>query len=243
MTSALTRVTVRPDSTVADPLSPGVYILGSQGQQPCPTPADTLDCMPSDHYWHSIGTVRVGPDGRHAVGRLRRRATPVDRDPTSFRPYDETNTAGKILHIDKAGRGLPGHPFCPGVTDLTRTCTKVYAKGFRNPFRFTLRPGKGPVVGDVGQGAFEEIDLIQPGAQLRLALLRGPARNGVSRSTSTCQNDLRAGGHRRRRHPARRGATPRRRRRGDRRDLPTAAPPIRRTCAVTSSSPTTCRAG
>jgi glucose/arabinose dehydrogenase/PKD repeat protein len=186
MTSALTRVEVRADSTVADPTSSGDYILGAQGQQPCPTPADTLDCMPSDHYWHSIGTVRVDPaDGTLWVGSGD--AHVAAGDATSFRPYDETNTAGKILHIDKSGRGLADHPFCPEVTDLTRTCTKVYAKGFRNPFRFTLRPGKGPVVGDVGQDVHEEIDLIQPGRNYGWPCYEGPARNGVLASTSTCK--------------------------------------------------------
>jgi glucose/arabinose dehydrogenase len=200
MTSALTRVTVRADNTVAEAL-PGVYILGSQGQQPCPTPADTLDCMPSDHYWHTIGTVRVDPtDGTLWVGSGD--AHVVAADALSFRPYDETNTAGKILHVDKNGRGLPDHPFCPEVTDLTRTCTKVYAEGFRNPFRFTLRPGKGPVVADVGQHDHEEIDLIQPGRNYGWPCYEGPAHNDVLASTPHVPGDLRARGHGRGRYPA-----------------------------------------
>jgi PKD repeat protein/glucose/arabinose dehydrogenase len=187
MTSALTRVTVRADSTVATPTSPGTYILGAQGTQPCPTPADTLDCMPSDHYWHSIGTVRVDPaDGTLWVGSGDAHVTTVDG--TSYRPFDPTNTAGKILHIDRNGRGLANHPFCTTVTDLTRTCTKVYAMGFRNPFRFTLRPGKGPVVGDVGQEAYEEINLIQPGRNYGWPCYEGPARYGVHASSSTCRD-------------------------------------------------------
>jgi PKD repeat protein/glucose/arabinose dehydrogenase len=186
MTSALTRVTVRADSTVADPTSPGTYILGSEGQEPCPTPDDTLDCMPSDHYWHSIGTVRVDPtDGTLWVGSGDAHVTPIDG--TSYRTFDPTNTAGKILHVDKSGRGLANHPFCPEVTDLTRTCTKVYATGFRNPYRFTLRPGKGPVVGDVGQGAHEEIDLAQPGRNYGWPCYEGPARYRLHESSSVCQ--------------------------------------------------------
>ena len=43
------------------------------------------------------------------------------------------------MHVDRNGNGLPGHPFCPADTNLTHVCTKVYAKGLRNPFRFTLR--------------------------------------------------------------------------------------------------------
>jgi glucose/arabinose dehydrogenase/PKD repeat protein len=187
MTSALTRVTVRPDSTVADATSPGVFILGAEGQQPCPTPTNDLDCMPSDHFWHTIGTVRVDPaDGTLWVGSGDAHVTAIDG--TSYRPFDPTNTAGKILHIDKSGRGLADHPFCPGVTDLTQTCTKVYAMGFRNPFRFTLRPGTGPVVGDVGQEAYEEIDLIRPGGNYGWPCYEGPTRYRLHQSSPVCQD-------------------------------------------------------
>jgi hypothetical protein len=128
--------------------------------------------MPSDHYWHTIGTVRVDPtDGTLWVGSGDAHVSAIDA--TSYRTFDETNTVGKSFTFDKFGRGLPGHPFCPEQTDLTRTCTKVYAMGFRNPFRFHLRPGKGPVVGDVGQGAYEEIDLIHPAATTAGPAMRG----------------------------------------------------------------------
>ena len=39
-------------------------------------------------------------------------------DPLAFRTYDEQSMAGKILHIDRNGHGLPGHPFCPANTNL-----------------------------------------------------------------------------------------------------------------------------
>jgi PKD repeat protein len=42
-------------------------------------------------------------------------------------------------------------------------CTKLFAKGFRNPFRFQLRAGTGPVVGDVGWNTREELDLTEAG--------------------------------------------------------------------------------
>ena len=58
--------------------------------------------------------------------------------------------AGKILHIDRNGRGVANHPFCPANANLDHVCTKLFAKGFRNPYRFKLRPGGGLVLGDVG---------------------------------------------------------------------------------------------
>ena len=71
--------------------------------------------------------------------------------------------AGKLMHIDRNGMGLPGHSFCPADNNLSHVCTKLHAKGFRNPFRFTLRPGGGIAVGDVGWTSREEIDLVGAG--------------------------------------------------------------------------------
>ena len=51
-------------------------------------------------------------------------------------------------------------------------CTKVHAKGFRNPFRFTLMPGGGVAVADVGWESSEELNVVRPG-RLRLAVLGG----------------------------------------------------------------------
>jgi glucose/arabinose dehydrogenase len=158
--SRLTRVVLNDNNT----FGPEIVILGKEdGGQPCaPHPSNDTDCMPADYKWHVIGTVISAPDGSLYVGSgdSHAQATPDD---TTFRPFDETNTVGKILRVDRDGNGLPGHPFCPTETDLTRTCTKVYAKGFRNPFRFTLRPGGGLVVGDVGSSYAEELNLVQPG--------------------------------------------------------------------------------
>src|SRR5215211_4573744 len=161
MVSRLTRVKVKPDNTLENPGDPETVILGTESDEPCPSPDNTVDCIPADFYWHVIGTVRSDPtDGTLWVGSGD--SHPFAVDGTSYRPLDVRTYAGKILHVDRNGRGLPNHPFCPNEVDLTDVCTKIYAKGFRNPFRFTLRPGKGPVVGDVGNG-HEELDLIRPG--------------------------------------------------------------------------------
>jgi len=149
MVQRLTRVTVKPDNTLENPASPETVILGSDVSGSCPQPDNTRDCIPADFYWHQIGTVRSDPtDGTLWVGVGDSHPHAVDSN--SYRPYDTSSFLGKILHIDRQGRGLPNHPFCSEDANLDHTCTKVYARGFRNPFRFTLRPGKGPVVGDAG---------------------------------------------------------------------------------------------
>jgi len=84
-------------------------------------------------------------------------------DPNALRAIDIDSPQGKILHITADGDGVPGNPHYdaanPGATR-----SKVFASGFRSPFRFTLDPGTGlPVVGDVGWNEWEELDLVQPG--------------------------------------------------------------------------------
>ena len=127
---------------------------------------------------------------QHARLHPLRQRDPLDRDafvrrPTArsgsaraTRPTTATWTRSRFAHVRRAelrrqdharraatGSGLPGHPFCPADANLTHVCTKHFAKGFRNPFRFQLRPG-GLIVGDVGWNTREEIDLLrldQPG--------------------------------------------------------------------------------
>jgi glucose/arabinose dehydrogenase/PKD repeat protein len=159
MVSRLTRITVNPDNTLS---GSETVLLGSVASGPCSVSSNTNDCIPSDGTSHSIGTVRADPDGTLWIGSGD--GTPYATvDPNAFRTYDEQSFAGKILHVDRSGRGLTGHQFCPSDTDLSHVCTKIYAKGFRNPFRFSLRSGAGPIVGDVGGSTREEIDVLDAG--------------------------------------------------------------------------------
>ena len=188
MVSRLTRVTVRPDNTLVNPSDPETVILGTDVSGPCPTPDNLRDCIPADYKWHVIGTVRSDPiDGTLWVGTGDTHPHAVNS--TSYRPYDESTFAGKIIHIDRQGRGLAGHPFCPTDSNLTHTCTKIYAKGFRNPFRFTLRPGKGPVVGDVGAGDREEMDLVKPGGNYGWPCYEGTLRTPLYDQESRCAQE------------------------------------------------------
>lgn len=161
-TSRLVRIRVYPDNSIEDPAAPETVLLGSTWPGACPQPEDTVDCIPSDSGSHSIGTVRADADGTLWVGS----GDGSDFnsvDPGALRTYDERSLSGKILHVDRDGRGLEGHAFCPSQTNLDFVCTKVHAKGFRNPFRFQLRPNGSPLVGDVGWYWREELDLVKKG--------------------------------------------------------------------------------
>jgi len=137
-------------------------LLGPVSRGPCPPPANDVHCIPVDLGYHSIAAVRAATDGTLwvSVGDGSGSATASE---TALRAFDEQSYAGKLLHIDRKGHGLRRHPFCPGERDLRQVCTKVFAKGFRNPFRFSLAPDGTPIVGDVGWGSREEISVVQAG--------------------------------------------------------------------------------
>ncbi|MFD0739329.1 PQQ-dependent sugar dehydrogenase [Lysobacter koreensis] len=77
---------------------------------------------------------------------------------------------GKILRIDPSRDAFPadsnrdyaippGNPFAGGGG-----AAEIWAFGLRNPFRNSFDPATGNLfIGDVGQGAVEEIDLMRPG--------------------------------------------------------------------------------
>jgi glucose/arabinose dehydrogenase len=160
--SRLVRVTVHPDDTV----SHQTIVLGKSKNKHCPKPSNTSDCIPADGPSHMVGTVRSAPDGTLWVGSGD--GSNFEKlDPVSIRAQNVKTYAGKILHIDRSGRGLPGHPFCRprhgAKDDLKRICAKVYAKGLRNPYRFDFRPGGGLIAGDVGWATREELDYVFAG--------------------------------------------------------------------------------
>jgi glucose/arabinose dehydrogenase len=152
---------------------PGVPFSTSHA---CPQPSDLVggswstesetDCIADDSVEHTIDSVRVDPgDGTLWVSIGDGSGGDASRDPDSWRSQRVESYSGKLLHVSTSGEGLPGHPFCPADEDLTDVCTKVYAKGFRNPFRFFLRPGPDgrPTVADAGWATREELDLAEEG--------------------------------------------------------------------------------
>jgi glucose/arabinose dehydrogenase len=70
---------------------------------------------------------------------------------------DPTGLDGAIIRIDpETGEAMPDNPLAGSPDPNTR---RIVAHGFRNPFRFALRPGTDELwIGDVGWDAWEEID-------------------------------------------------------------------------------------
>ena len=94
------------------------------------------------------------------------------------RAQDTTNLLGSMLRIDVLGPGVsyptipyvipPDNPFAgnakcgPGIN--ADDCPEIYAWGLRNPWRWSFDSATGQLwLADVGQGSWEEIDLIERG--------------------------------------------------------------------------------
>ncbi len=134
---------------------------GSATNPSCANFATGTDCIYSDSSSHSVGALRFGADGKlyASMGDGANFAYP---DPVSLRVQDPDFLSGKIFRINKDGTGPSDNPFFDGNPNSNRS--KVYATGFRNPFRFNISPITNTIyVGDVGLATYEELNKINPG--------------------------------------------------------------------------------
>lgn len=78
---------------------------------------------------------------------------------------DPNTLLGKLLRINVDSGEPYGIPADNGFVDSDAHRPEVHATGLRNPWRFSVDPVGGHVyIGDVGQGAWEEISLLPDGA-------------------------------------------------------------------------------
>ena len=126
--------------------------------------------LEQDFSNHNGGNIAFGPDGYLYIGFGDGGS---GGDPLG-RAQETRNLLGAMLRIDVDGAvpyAIPGdNPFagnaiCPADPDvLIDDCPEIFAWGLRNPWRFSFDSSTGDLwLGDVGQGAWEEIDLIERG--------------------------------------------------------------------------------
>ena len=142
------RYSVSADSNVADLASRKVIL---QITQPQP-----VSMYPN----HKGGLVMFGPDGMLYIGMGDGGS---GGDPQN-RAQNPDSLLGKLLRIDVDGGdpyGIPaGNPFA-----TSGGAKEIWAVGLRNPWRFAFDRSAGLLyIGDVGQGAWEEVD-VQPASQ------------------------------------------------------------------------------
>jgi glucose/arabinose dehydrogenase len=122
---------------------------------------------------HGMTSVIPDPDGSLwvSVGDMK---TPDAVSVDALKTLDLDQPAGKLLHITADGAGVPSNPYYDPARP-TAWRSRVYASGFRSPFRLSLNPGTGtPVVGDVGWNTWEEVDLVAPGQNYQWPCWEGP---------------------------------------------------------------------
>ncbi|MBL8760716.1 MAG: PQQ-dependent sugar dehydrogenase [Phycisphaerae bacterium] len=112
---------------------------------------------------HHGGCIMFGPDGMLYVG--------VGEEFESVWSQDLSVARGKVLRIAPDGSIPADNPFVgvPGVEE------RVWAYGFRNPFRFNFDPLDGALyVSDVGSIYWEEVSRIEKGANAGWPMMEGP---------------------------------------------------------------------
>jgi glucose/arabinose dehydrogenase len=160
-------------------------LLGTVKGPSCSTLPATADCIDSDHD-HDGGEVAFAPDGSIFLSTGDGGGYDDRIEPSALRAQDPDALAGKILHISPAGDGLPDNPWWNGSRRANRS--KVWAVGFRNPFRIALEPGTSTLVaGDVGARRFEELDLVRKGGDYGWPCYEGPLRVKVYAKTTLCR--------------------------------------------------------
>ena len=189
MASRLTRVIVKSNNTVENPASPETVILGTDSDQTVPVAGQQRRLHPGRLLLARDRHGAVGPRRRDPVGRDRRqpRARRGRLLLPSLRPA--VRFAGKIIHIDRNGHGLPGHPFCPSDTDLSTSAPRSTprASATRSGSRFGRAAG--PVVGDVGQTSRRSSTSSAPGKNYGWPCYEGPAHTALYQSEARCQQE------------------------------------------------------
>jgi glucose/arabinose dehydrogenase len=153
------------------------------GQENMVDPASELilvNNMPSPAGNHNAGDVQIGKDGNLYIS-IGDGGCDYANDSgcagSNDASRDQQTLTGKILRITLDGNIPSGNPFTGAGTERcnmngtatipSNKCQETFAWGFRNPFRFAMDPnavGTRVFVNDVGQGAWEEIDEVQAGA-------------------------------------------------------------------------------
>ncbi|MFZ1753612.1 MAG: PQQ-dependent sugar dehydrogenase, partial [Caldilineaceae bacterium] len=186
--SRVVRVTATGNLNVGDPASELVLVgknstfayignpdVGDRTPYSCQHAdgAYVRDCVPNEGNSHMISQIGFGPDGALYISS----GDGINYNYANLRAQSVDSLAGKILRVNPAnGNGYPNNPFYDGDPGSNRS--KVFALGFRNPWRFTFQPGTGALfVADVGNNKWEEINRIPAGANAGWPCFEGRAEN------------------------------------------------------------------
>ncbi len=174
------------------------FVLGADDRVVAGTERVIVDNIPSPSRNHQAGDLRFGSDGFLYVttgdgGCTIGSPTACGGLNTNSRRLDILS--GKVLRVRRDGTIPASNPFAAttggrrcgnpaGVPAGTGRCRETFASGFRNPFRFAVRPGTSSfLVNDVGQDTWEEVDALVAGRDYGWNVREG---NCVRDSTTNC---------------------------------------------------------
>lgn len=182
-TSQLLRIVLDADGGQMVPGS-AVVLVGTSTPRSCADVAVNDDCVPADSSTHSVGDVIAAADGTLYVSNGDGSEFAFN-DTASLRAQDIDSLAGKVLHIDRNGLGVPGNPFFTGNGRDNRS--KVFAYGMRNPWRLTMNKVTGNLyIADVGSDYFEEINVGAAGANFGWPCYEGQRQSGLAEFRQVC---------------------------------------------------------
>jgi glucose/arabinose dehydrogenase len=138
---------------------------------------------------HNGGQVAFGPDGFLYIG-IGDGGGGNDQHGTIGNGQLMTTLLGKMLRIDvspASGYAIPpgnafpaSNPQCGVNGTGAQNCPEIYASGLRNPWRWSFDRQTGQLwVGDVGQGALEEIDRVAAGGNYGWRCFEGTRNTGL----------------------------------------------------------------
>ncbi len=145
--------------------------------------------IPQPQSNHNGGHLVFGPDGMLYIG-LGDGGGGGDRglghDPDLGNGQDRSTLLGTILRIDVDGDAPYAIPDNNPFVDAIETRDEIFALGLRNPWRFSFDRDTGELyVGDVGQGAFEEVSIVSAGDNLGWFIKEG---NACFNPSANCPN-------------------------------------------------------
>ena len=143
---------------------------------------------------HNGGGIAFGPDGRLYVA-IGDGGGANDPHGAIGNGQRTTILLGKILRLDvdatPGDHAIPddnpfaGNDRCAMDGTGFADCPEIYAWGFRNPWRFSFDRTSGELwVGDVGQGALEEVDRVVAGGNYGWRCFEGTRATGLSCGTA-----------------------------------------------------------
>jgi glucose/arabinose dehydrogenase len=152
---------------------------------------------PNNENNHNGGNLAFGPGGFLFAG-IGDGGGGNDQHGTFGNAQDPNTLFGKMLRIDIGGttgavryRIPPDNPFSSSTTLCNATgtgaqpCPEIFALGMRNPWRWSFDRATGQLwVGDVGQGALEEVDRVDLGGNYGWRCFEGTNNTGLSCATS-----------------------------------------------------------